>query len=43
VKKNSRKTTPKGFHIGPRTARLVKEGLVKLREAGHWGRVVNMH
>jgi hypothetical protein len=40
VKKNFRKSAPKGFHIGPRTARLVKEGLVKLRESGHWGRPV---
>jgi hypothetical protein len=42
LKKNFRKSAPKGFHIGPRTARLVKEGLLKLREAGHWGRPVTV-
>lgn len=42
VKKQFRKSAPKGFHVGPRTSRLVKEGLVKLREAGHWGRPVEV-
>ena len=40
VKKNFRKSHPKGFLIGPRTARQVKEGTAKLRENAHWGREV---
>ncbi len=40
LRKNFRKSHPKGFLIGPKTARLVKEGLVKLREDAHWGREV---
>jgi hypothetical protein len=40
LRKNFRKSHPKGFLIGPRTARLVKEGVLKLRENAHWGREV---
>jgi hypothetical protein len=35
-----RKSHPKGFLIGPRTARLVKEGTLSLRENAHWGRPI---
>lgn len=43
VKKTFRKSSPKGFWVGPRTARLAKEGLLPLRENAHWGRVVTPH
>lgn len=43
MKKTFRKSHPKGFWIGPKTARAVKEGLVTLRENAHWGREIAVH
>jgi hypothetical protein len=43
LRKTFRKTHPKGFLVGPATARLVKEGALKLRENKHWGREIAVH
>lgn len=43
LRKNFRKSVPKGYLIGPRTGRLVKEGLIKLRENKHWGKEIEVH
>ena len=42
VKKTFKKTHPKGFWAGPKTARDVKQGLLKLRENKHFGREVTV-
>jgi hypothetical protein len=38
IKKTFRKTHPKGFFVGPRTAKVVKQTGLKLRENKHWGK-----
>ncbi|GMU59771.1 MAG: hypothetical protein AMXMBFR34_15340 [Myxococcaceae bacterium] len=43
LRKQFRKSNPKGYLIGPATARRVKEGRLKLRENKHWGREVAVH
>lgn len=43
IKKNFRKSHPKGFWVGPKTARLIKETGLKLRENKHWGREIAAH
>ncbi len=43
IKKTFRKTHPKGFWVGPKTARLVKQEGLKLRENKHWGREIAVH
>jgi hypothetical protein len=43
VRATYRKSHPKGFLVGPHCARTVKETALKLREAGHWGRAVEVH
>lgn len=44
LKKNFRKTHPKGFLVGPRLARAIKEtGQPKLRENLHFGREIAVH
>lgn len=42
LKKTFRKTHPKGFWVGPHTARQVKENGLKLREDAHWGREIEV-
>lgn len=42
LKKTFRKGDPKAFLVGPKAARLVKEGLV-LRDASHRGGTVGVH
>lgn len=42
VKKTFRKSSPKGFWIGPKAARAVKEGLV-LRDSAFRGETVRIH
>ena len=39
VKKTFRKSDPKGFWIGPQTARMVRDGLA-LKERSHWARPI---
>ena len=34
---------PQGLLVGPETARVVKEGALKLRENKHWGREIAVH
>lgn len=43
IKKTFRKTHPKGFWVGPRVARSVKQEGLKLRENKHQGREINAH
>ncbi|MEW5739234.1 MAG: hypothetical protein AB1938_09935 [Myxococcota bacterium] len=43
LRKQFRKSNPKGYLIGPATARRVKEGSLKLRENKHWGREIAVH
>lgn len=43
IRRIFRKGDPKGFFIGPATARAVKEGSLKLRENHHFGREVTVH
>ncbi len=44
IRKTFRKTHPKGFWVGPRLARTIKEtGLPKLRENKHFGREIAVH
>ena len=44
IRKNFRKTHPKGFWVGPKLARTIKEtGLPKLRENKHFGREIAVH
>lgn len=43
IHKTFRKSHPKGFWIGPHTARQVKEQGLALRENAHWGREVQVH
>lgn len=43
IRKQFRKGDPKGFWVGPKTARRVKEGKLKLRENKHWGREIRVH
>jgi len=43
VRKMFRTSHPKGFLIGPKTARQVKQDGLKLRENAHWGRLVEVH
>ncbi len=43
LRRTFRKGDPKGFLIGPATARQVKEGSLSLRENHHFGRVVTVH
>jgi len=38
IKQTFRKTHPKGFFVGPRTAKVVKQTGLKLRENKHWGK-----
>ncbi|HEY0881055.1 MAG TPA: hypothetical protein VGE37_03835 [Archangium sp.] len=42
IKKTFKKTHPKGFWAGPKTAREVKQGQLKLRENKHFGREVTV-
>jgi hypothetical protein len=43
LRKSFRKSDPPGYLIGPRTGKLAKEGLVKLRENKHWGKEIFVH
>lgn len=43
IKKNFRKTHPKGFWVGPHTTRTIKQKQLKLRENKHFGRSVEVH
>ncbi|MBL8916945.1 MAG: hypothetical protein JNM17_39945 [Archangium sp.] len=44
IKKNFRKTHPKGFFVGPKTTRSIKETRKpELRENKHFGRVITVH
>jgi hypothetical protein len=43
LRKSFRKSNPRGYLIGPATARRVKEGALVLRENRHWGRAVALH
>lgn len=43
LSKTFRKSSPKGYLVGPATARAVKEGRLKLRENKHWGREIAVH
>ena len=43
IKKTFRKTHPKGFFVGPRTAKTIKQTGLKLRENKYWGRVIEVH
>ena len=43
IKKTFRKTHPKGFFVGPKTARTVKQTQLKLRENKHFGREIAVH
>jgi hypothetical protein len=42
LKKTFKKTHPKGFWVGPKTAREVKQGQLKLRENKHFGREITV-
>lgn len=42
IHKTFRKGDPKGFWVGPATARLLKEGKLKLRENHHFGRQISL-
>ncbi len=42
IRKNFRKTHPKGFWVGPKTARTIKQTGLKLRENKHFGREIEM-
>ena len=43
IKKTFRKTHPKGFFVGPRTAKTIKQTGMKLRENKYWGRAIEVH
>ena len=43
VKKTFRKSHPKGFFIGPKTAKACKQQGLKLRENKYWGREIAAH
>jgi hypothetical protein len=43
IRKNFRKTHPKGFWVGPKTARTIKQTGLKLRENKHFGREIDVH
>jgi hypothetical protein len=43
IKKNFRKSHPKGFWVGPKTAKVVKQTGLKLRENKHFGREILVH
>jgi hypothetical protein len=43
IRKNFRKTHPKGFWVGPKTARTIKQTGLKLRENKHFGRLIDVH
>lgn len=43
VKKTFRKSHPKGFFIGPKTAKACKQTGLKLRENKYWGRAIEAH
>jgi hypothetical protein len=43
IKKTFRKSHPKGFWVGPRTARAAKKSGLKLRENKYWGREITAH
>jgi hypothetical protein len=43
IKKTFRKSHPKGFWIGPKTAKSIKQSGLKLRENKHWGRAIEVH
>lgn len=42
IKKTFRKTHPKGFWVGPKTARAIKKQGLKLRENKYWGREIDV-
>ena len=42
VKKTFRKSHPKGFWVGPKTAKAVRQTGLKLRENKYWGRVIEI-
>ena len=42
-KKTFRKTHPKGFFVGPKTAKSIKQRGLKLRENKYWGREIDVH
>ncbi len=43
VKKTFRKTHPKGFFVGPKTAKECRQTGLKLRENKYWGREIEVH
>ncbi len=43
IKKTFRKTHPKGFFVGPKTAKVIKQTQLKLRENKFFGRPVEVH
>ncbi|MFZ5442475.1 MAG: hypothetical protein ACOZQL_20870 [Myxococcota bacterium] len=44
IRKNFRKTHPKGFWVGPKLARAIKQNAgLKLRENKHFGREITVH
>ena len=43
IKKTFRKSHPKGFFIGPKTAKALKKSGLKLRENKFWGREITAH
>ncbi len=43
LRKQFRQGRPKGFWVGPATARALKEGRVALRDSQHRGGLVELH
>ncbi len=43
IRKNYRKTHPKGFWAGPHLLRQIKQTGLKLRENHHFGRLIQVH
>lgn len=43
IKKTFRKTHPKGFWVGPKTAKVIKQTGLPLRENKYWGREITVH
>ena len=42
MKKTFRRSHPKGFFVGPKTAKLVNKNGLKLRENKYWGREIGV-
>lgn len=42
IKKTFRKSHPKGFWVGPKTAKIVNQQKLKLRENKYWGREIEV-